>query len=71
MRSVLVNVGKAAVYAVLFGLLAGVSAAWWDKGPEAIWPSQNPALFGAAFGVACLVLGFIVFTFTSPSPPAS
>jgi hypothetical protein len=65
----LVNVGKAAVYGVLFGILAGLMAAWWDKGPDAIWPSQEPVLFGVAVGLGCLVVAFLLFMFT-PTRPA-
>lgn len=54
------NVGKAGIFAVMCGILAAVSAAWWDSGPEAIWPSQHPLLFGGIFAVAVFVIGLLV-----------
>jgi hypothetical protein len=54
------NIGKAGVFAVVFGLLAALFAAWWDNGPDAIWPSQHPVLFGGIFAAAVFVIGLLV-----------
>ena len=54
------DIGKSGVFAGVFGVLAAVSAAWWDNGPEAIWPSQHPLLFGGIFAVAVFVIGLLV-----------